>query len=52
MSADTDFDTDATNLREELEFINEIRSEAFLREVALKQKNRRPTQQKGHPTRI
>jgi len=37
-SADTDFDTNAVNLREELEFIDEIRSEASLREVALKQK--------------
>lgn len=37
-SADTDFDINAVNLREELEFIDEIRSKASLREIALKQK--------------
>jgi len=37
-SADTDFDTNAAILREELEFIGEIRSETSLREVTLKQK--------------
>ena len=37
-SADIDFETNAANLREELEFIDEIRNEASLREVTLKQK--------------
>jgi len=36
--AETDFPTNAANLREELEFIDEIRSEASLRETVLKQK--------------
>ena len=36
-NADTDFPTNAVNLREELEFVDEVRSEAALREIALKQ---------------
>jgi len=36
--ADTDFPTNAVNLREELEFIDEVRSEAAIRETTLKQK--------------
>ena len=37
-STDTDFDTDAENLREKLEFIDEVRTEASLSKIALKQK--------------
>ena len=37
-SADTDFDTNAANLREELKFINAVRTEASLQEIASKQK--------------
>ena len=37
-SVETHFQTNAENLREELEFIDEIRSEASIREIALKQK--------------
>ena len=37
-SADTDFQTNTVNLREELEFVDEVRSEASLREIARKQK--------------
>jgi len=33
-----DFPTNAANLREELEFVDEVRSEAALRETTLKQK--------------
>jgi len=36
--ADTHFPTDAVNLREELEFVDKVRSEAALGEIALKQK--------------
>ena len=35
---DTDFPTNAVNLREEFEFVDEVRSEAALRETTLKQK--------------
>ena len=34
----TDFPANATNLREELEFVDKVRSEAALPETALKQK--------------
>ena len=37
-NADTDFLANAANLREELKFVDEVRSEAALRETALKQK--------------
>ena len=37
-SADTDFLANTPNLREKLEFVDEVRSEAALRETALKQK--------------
>jgi len=36
--ANTDFSANAANLREELEFVDEVRSEAALRETTLKQK--------------
>jgi len=36
--ADTDFPTNTVNLREELEFVDEVRSKAALRETVLKQK--------------
>jgi len=35
---DTDFPANTVNLREELEFVDEVKSEAALRETALKQK--------------
>jgi len=37
-NTDTDFSTNSVNLREELEFVDKVKSEAALRETSLKQK--------------
>jgi hypothetical protein len=50
--ASTDFPANTANLREELEFVDEVRIGATLREAALKQKNTCSLQQESHQKRI
>jgi len=50
-NANTDFPANAANLREKLKFVDEVRSEAALRETTLKQKIAACHNKKNHRTR-